>query len=210
VFLNGDDGGFGDRLPIDRRTIGSNDFICVNLPLFKHAYAGTNDSKIVTMDDYDTMSHAYKVMLQKLFDTVPNITPERSAFGGFSNGAHTLGILLARRDKFILEHFQSFYLIEGGFGSFAASAATSEVLPELKRSRFLFMYGDHPNPGDVPDGWMMHDYLARACVLNAKQNHYNLTSVIMHGYGHELPSEYKVLLGDWVRGEKLPPLEINR
>lgn len=205
LFLDGGNGGFGDRLALDRRTIGTNDFICVNLPLFKHAYPDTN-SGLVTMDDYDTLSHAYQVMLQKLFDTVPNITPERSAFGGFSNGAHTLGVLLARRDKFILEHFQSFYLVEGGFGSFAASAATSEVLPELKRSRFLLMYGDHPNPGDDPDGWMMHDYLARACVVNAKQNHYNLTSVVMHGYGHECPPNYTELIGKWVRGETLPEL----
>ena len=34
VFLNGGDGGRGDTLPLDRKTVGSNDFICVHLPLF--------------------------------------------------------------------------------------------------------------------------------------------------------------------------------
>lgn len=202
LFIDGDHGGFGDRLALDQRTIGTNDFICVNLPLFKSVFPGTNGG-LITMEDYETLSHAYQVMLQKLFDTVPNITPERSAIGGFSNGAHALGVLLARRDKFIFDHFQSFYLCEGGFGSFAASAATSEILPALKQCRVLLLYGDHPNPGDDPDGWKLHDYLARACVVNAKQNHYNLTTVVMHGHGHEYPPEYTALTGSWVRGEEL-------
>jgi hypothetical protein len=202
LFLDGNHGGFGDRIALDERTIGTNDFICVNLPLFKKDFPDTN-SGLVRIDDYETMSHAYQVMLQKLFDTVPNITPERSAIGGFSNGAHALGVLLARRDKFIFEHFQSFFLVEGGFGYFAATAANSEVVPELKRSRVLLLYGDHPNPGDPPDGWMLHDYLARACVVNAKQNHYNLTSIVMHGHGHDYPPKYTELTGKWVRGEEL-------
>jgi hypothetical protein len=206
LFIDGSDGGFGDRLALDQRTIGTNDFICVNLPLFKTVFPGT-DGGLITMEDYETLSHVYQVMLQKLFDTVPNITPERSAIGGFSNGAHAVGVLLARRDKFIFEHFQSFFLVEGGFGSFAATAATSEVVPELKKSRVLLLYGDHSNPGDDPDGWMLHDYLARACVVNAKQNHYNLTSVVMRGYGHAYPPQYTALTGSWVRGEPLPEIE---
>src|SRR3974390_729208 len=86
VFLNGSDGGRGDTLPLDRKTIGSNDFICANLPLFKRAFDKA-DGGLVTVDDFETVSRAYRVMLQKLFDTIPNITPERSALGGFSNGA---------------------------------------------------------------------------------------------------------------------------
>src|SRR5262245_13397068 len=38
VFLNGGDGGRGDSLPLDCRTVGSNDFICANLPLFKRMF----------------------------------------------------------------------------------------------------------------------------------------------------------------------------
>jgi hypothetical protein len=208
VFLNGDDGGFGDRLPLDRRTCGTNDFICVNLPLFKCSYTGTNDTKIITMDDCETMSRAYRIMLQKLFDTVPNITPERSALGsalgGFSNGAHAVGVLLARQDDFLLQHFRSFYLIEGGFGPFAASVATPAVSPALKRSRFLLMYGDTFLSADDADGAKMHDHLARACVLSAKLNHIDLTSIVMKGFGHELPPEYNAWLGRWVRGEEVP------
>jgi hypothetical protein len=204
LILDGDDGGFGDRLPLRPGTVGSNDFIYVNLPLFKRTYTGTNDSKIVMMEDYQTMSHTYRVMLQKLFETVPNITPERSAFGGFSNGAHALGVLLARQDSFLLQHFQSFYLIEGGFGSLAASVAAPGVAPSLKGSRILLMYGDTPLPGHDPTLSQMYEHLGRACVLSAQRNHLDLSLVVMRGFGHELPPKYDDVLGMWVRGEELP------
>jgi predicted esterase len=204
LILNGGDGGFGDRLPLRPGTIGSNDFIYVNLPLFKRSYAGTNDSVVVMMEDYETMSHAYRVMLQKLFDTVPNITSERSAFGGFSNGAHALGLLLARSDPFLLKHFQSFYLIEGGFGALAASVTNPDVAPALKGSRFLLMYGDTRLADDDPTYSEMHYHLGRACVLSAQRARVDLTLLVMRGYGHELPPKYELCLKAWVRGEKIP------
>jgi len=207
LILDGGDGGFGDRLPLRPGTVGSNDFIYVNLPLFKRGYSGTNDSTIVMMEDYDTMSRAYRVMLQKLFDTVPNITRERSALGGFSNGAHALGVLLARRDEFTLQHFRSFYLIEGGFGSIAASLSVPDVAPELRGSRVLLMYGDKPLSGQDPTYSTMFESLGRACVLSAKRKHFDLTLVAMQGYGHELPPKYDGILGMWVRGEQLPESE---
>lgn len=203
IFLNGGNGGFGDRMPVDRSTIGSNDFICCNLPLFTTTSSTNADPMVVTMEDYEKVSGAYRVMLQKLFDTVPNITRERSAIGGFSNGAHTIGILLERHDEFILQHFQSFALVEGGFGSVAAVLATPVTASRIAQSRFFVMYGDKftPEYATLP---IIHDDLVRACVLNAQVNHLDLTPVVMHGYGHEWPPKYGDLLGKWVRGEKLP------
>jgi predicted esterase len=206
LFLNGSNGGFGDRMPVDRATIGSNDFICANLPLFKRSLASTKDDVGVVMEDYETVSNAYRVMLQKLFDTVPNITRERSALVGFSNGAHTIGLFLERHDEFILQHFQSLGLVEGGFGSLAASTAGPVIAPAVQHSRIFVMYGDKFSPeyADLP---VIHDDLVRACLLNARTSHLDLTSVVMHGYGHEWPPEYAPLLAKWVRGEKLPLLE---
>ena len=94
------------------------DFICVSLPLFKRAY-DKKDGGRVSMEDFETVSRAYRTMLQKLYDAVPNTTPERSALGGFSNGAHTVAVLLAGQDEFILSHFRAFYFVDGGFGPLA-------------------------------------------------------------------------------------------
>jgi hypothetical protein len=144
-------------------------------------------------------------MLQKLFDTVPNIATERSAIGGFSNGAHALGLLLDRQDEFILRHFRSFELVEGGFGSLAATVGIPVMSPALKKSRILVVYGDKfaPEYATVP---LVHDLLVRGCAANAAMLHFDLMPVIMHGYGHEWPPECGDLIGKWVRGEKLPEI----
>src|ERR1051325_8399651 len=117
--------------------VGSNDFVCVNLPLFKRAY-DTNNGPIITVDDLETISGAYRTMLGKLRQIVPNVQVERSALGGFSNGAHAVALLLAGGDEFILGHFRAFYLVEGG----SALAANALGRPALKSCRFLIMRGD--------------------------------------------------------------------
>jgi hypothetical protein len=201
VFLNGGDGGRGNGLPIGRETVGSNDFICVNLTLFKRAPLDTNDI-VISMRDFETVSRAYRVMLGKLLKTVPNISPERSALGGFSNGAHTTGVLLAGRDKFILQHFRSFYLLEGGFGPLATNILR---LPTMKPYRFLIMRGDQPDD-DQPKSKAEREHnllLARAVELEGQAQSLDFTSLVMKGFGHELPLKYRAVLGCWVRGEKV-------
>ena len=191
VFLNGDDGGRGDTLPRDSKVIGSNDFICASLPLFKRAF-DKRDGVLVTVDDFETASRAYRIMLQKLFDTVPNIAPERSALGGFSNGAHMTALLLAGQDDFILSHFRAFYLVEGG-NPLAANALHRAA---LKPCRFLLMCGDQGN-----------DYLSPALQDRAKAGGLDFTFITMRGAGHEFPLKYQILLGQWVRGERLSDAE---
>jgi hypothetical protein len=202
VFLNGGDGGRGDSLPLDRRTVGSNDFICVNLPLFKH----TNDGALISMDDFSTLSRCYRVMLQRLFDEVPNVTPERSTLGGFSNGAHAVGVLLAGQDEFVLSHFRAFYFAEGGFGPLASNALRKTA---MKPCRFLLLRGDKADD-DTAESKAEREHnthLAQALELEAQEHHLDFTSVVMRGHGHELPSEYNTLLGQWVRGETLANVE---
>jgi hypothetical protein len=191
AFLNGNDGGRGDTLPRDPQTIGSNDFICVSLPLFKQALNKT-DGVLVTVDDFEIVSRAYRAMFQKLVDTVPNIDPERSALGGFSNGAHTTALLLAGQDDFILSHFHAFYFVEGG-NPLAANALHRAA---LKPCRFLLMCGDQGS-----------DYLSPAVEARAKECGLGFTFVTMRSTGHEFPLKYQRLMGQWIRGERLSETE---
>lgn len=191
AFLNGNDGGRGDTLPVDPKIIGSNDFICASLPLFKRAFDKT-DGVLVTVDDFETASRAYRVMFQKLFDTVPNIAPERSALGGFSNGAHTTALLLAGQDDFILSHFRAFYFVEGG----NPLAANTLHRAALKPCRFLLMCGDQGK-----------DYLSPAVEFGAKKHGLDFTFMTMRDTGHEFPPKYQRLMGQWIRGERLSVTE---
>ena len=185
-------------MPIPARKVVPRDFICVALPLFKRAYK-KDDSALITMEDYETLSRAYRVMLQRLFDVVPNTTPERSALGGFSNGGHMVAVLFAGYDEFILQHFWVFYFVEGGFGPLAAHVFQQ---PAVRRCRFLLMRGDRPDAKPEPK---MH--LARALESLAQEHQVDLTSIVMKGHGHELPSEYLRQLGQWIRGEQLSGTE---
>ena|ERR1051325_7760308 len=135
IFLTGGGGGRGDAQPSARELVGTRHFVCVNLPQFKRSYS-TNEAfrgVVISMEDFATVSGAYRTMLQKLLDIVPNITPQRSTLGGFSNGANTTAVLLAGQDEFILRHFDSFFLIEGGFGPLNANILQK---PAMKRCRF--------------------------------------------------------------------------
>ena len=193
VYLDGWDGGRGDRPGIARAIVGPTNFICVNLPLFKRAYS-TNDGDLgllITVDDFETVRRAYCTMLQKLFDAVPNITPERSAFGGFSNGAHATSLLLAGQDDFILHHFQAFYFVEGG--AFLAANTLEKPSPSMKHFRFLFLHGDYSS-----------GFLNGAIEECAKEQNLDFTTVLMPNTGHAFPPKYFAMTGQWIRGEMLP------
>jgi predicted esterase len=193
VYLDGWDGGPGDKQDIARKIVGSRDFICVNLPLFKRAY-NTNDGDLgllVTVNDFEMASRAYRTMLQKLFDAVPNITPERSVFGGFSNGAHATSLLIAGQDEFILHHFQAFYFVEGG--AFLAANTLEKPSPSMQKLRFLFLHGDYSS-----------GFRNRAIEECAKEQNLDFTSVVMPNTGHAFPPKYMAITGQWIRGEKLP------
>lgn len=193
VYLDGWDGGRGDRPGIARAIVGSRDFICVNMPLFKRVYS-TNDGVLgllVSVDDFEMVSRAYRAMLQKLFDAVPNITPERSAFGGFSNGAHTTSLLIAGQVEFILHHFQAFYFVEGG--AFLAANTLEKPSSSIKHFRFLFLHGDYSS-----------GFRNSAIEGFAKEQNLDFTTVVMRNTGHAFPPQYMATTGQWIRGEKLP------
>jgi hypothetical protein len=197
VFLNGGDGGYADA-PVGREIIGTRDFVCVNLPLFKRTFG-----LLISMEDYEVVSRAYHTMLQRLLDAVPNITSERSAFGGASNGAHTTAVLLSGQDGFILRHFQAFYFWEGG-----ADILAGHVLEKAssKRFRFLLLRGDQPEK-DEPLFRDAYTHLCLALEMIAKQNSLDFTSIIVRGYGHEFPPKYFPVIDHWVRGDRLPEVE---
>jgi len=207
IFLTGGGGGRGEAQPSARELVGSRDFICVNLPQFKR-HLDTNEpfrGLSISAEDFDSVSSAYRTMLQKLFDAVPNITSKRSTLGGFSNGANTTAILLAGQDAFILQHFDSFFVIEGGFGALSANILQKSA---MKRCRFLVLRGDLPED-EHPGVREANDYLARALESAAREYRLDFTSVVMRGTGHALPPKYEILLGKWARGETLPVLEGN-
>jgi len=219
LFLGGGTGGPGDAAadirgtePRDRR-----DYIAVNLPLFIKDVNGPPTvpprlqamgvdpdtlKGMIMFDDFEVLSAAYRVMLQKLLDAVPNISRKGSMIGGFSNGAHAVSVLLAGKDEFIMSHFESFVIWEGGIG-LVTNPLGPEDVPALRNHRFLFLMGDQPGSAAAEESakrWL------EALVQGMKKQKIDCSLVVMVGYGHAMPKEYGKLVGNWVRGEPLPAI----
>jgi len=203
LHLDGGGGGKGDNPGGARNIVGPRDYVCANLPLFKKAmdkrdsYGGL----VISMDDFQTISAAYRVMLKKLFEMVPNIDPERSAMGGFSNGAHTTAVLLAGQDETVLEHFRIFYFVDGGVGPLAANCLQKF---SMKRCRFLALAGDQPAAETFRQAFLQ---FFSGLSASARQFKLDFTAVTMRGYGHAFPAPYGKLIGCWIRKEPLPEIE---
>jgi len=200
VYLIGGNGGSGDKVDLGRTVIGPNGYICVAMPLFKRKVDVEEPSRglMVSMDDYAVIASSYKVMLERLFRAVPNITAEGSTFGGHSNGAHTTGVLLAAQDDYLLEHFRAFYLHEGGLGMLLANVLQKR---SLRKARFLVMMGDKTPGGAAQEAPMIR--LMRFIESFTTRAKLDFTYVVMRGYGHEQPPEYLAQIGQWARGEPL-------
>jgi hypothetical protein len=197
--------------------VGSRDFITVNLPLFKEAGAelpteakgldlkkmGLDPSQLILPADGAKLGRAYRVMLQRLLDAVPNITLERSALGGFSNGAHATAALLGCGDDFILAHFRAYVLAEGGMSLGLDTKVLEE--PALKDSRILMLTGEaQADPKMQLARQLFAEPLLEALGRECAARRIDFRRVVMKGYGHQFPREYFPLVDCWLRGKDLP------
>jgi hypothetical protein len=181
VFLDGDKGGRGDGLPIPARMVVPRDFICVALPLFS-----VRTRRILGHDeDYDCEP------------CLPVAQPFRCG-AEYQSGAPWVFQRWTSRScsqamTRYLQHLHVLF-VEGGRATCGACPprACDEKVPLL-----LLLRGDRADAKPEPK---MHR--ARALEYLAEEHHVDFTSIVMRGYGHELPKEYLSVLGQWARGEK--------
>lgn len=174
VYIKGGSGGPEDGGAMARDIVGAEDFIAVQVPLFKKNQP-KGKTLPVMVEDLAVVGAAYRTMREKLAAEVPNIDWERSVIGGHSNGAHTLSMLLAGRDEFITQHFHAFWLHEGGFQLMPAA------MP-IKDSRFLLLVADDAMTGGSEFRQLMLDQTS-LLERQAKLMKLDFQSIIMRGYG---------------------------
>lgn len=217
VFIAGGVGAKGDNVGPARVIVGPRDFVVVALPLFQRVF-DTNEVAGgigIGVDDFETLRSAYRTMLGKLIQTVPGIVTERSTLGGFSNGAHAAGLLIAGKDEFTMEHFRQFVFVDGGVQFLAPFGLTSQVLPKC---RMLFLRSDQPHyiGGNARQpSWNVRpslDKIFDSVGEMARARGLDWTEVVMCGRKHSFPPEFQEVVGQWVRGEKInevPPQEVK-
>lgn len=197
VYLEGGLGGNGENTQFPRRVIGNEDYIVVNFPLFRKAgYDRSSylDGIIVGMDDYSTISEMYRVFLEKLNETIPNIDPERSIIGGHSNGAKTACVLLSAMDETALESFRGFFFVDGGF-TWSSYCRTKE----LEDHYILFVVGG--GRGQQSSG--RKSIVARMDGLRDFANQRGMSNwqfEVVPNREHEFAEEYHEIIRKWAKG----------
>ena len=146
VYVPGNHGGPKGNINNAMAIAGPRGWIVASLPLFKTTIdrGEPGGGVIVSFEDYPVLSRAYRTMLGKLFERVPNIDREHSTMVGFSNGAITIGVLVSNHDDFILTHFSNFCLVDHGMfhlGDLHKSGA--------RDFRYLILVGKHGTAAEL-------------------------------------------------------------
>lgn len=198
VFLRGGQGAGGRRVDVThaKRIIGDKDVISVSMPLFKKDLDPEEPFSGLMLgagDDYPLISRCYRKMLTRLFKTIPNASKGMNAIGGFSNGAHTVSVLLNSVDRFTLRHFRTFFLLDGGF------YITSMHKTALWKKNFAYFVG-----GDRKDK-VRRNILRLVTSVSERAKRYKINMKVrrMPGIGHAFPDKYHRELREWVRSHTL-------
>jgi predicted esterase len=194
VYLDGGWGGVGDETAFPRTVIGDEDYIVVNFPLFRKAGFDAHshlDGMVVGADDYPAVGAAYKTILAKLRNTIPNIDPGRSIMAGHSNGAKTIAVLLSALDQPTLDSFRGFLLVDGGFewGGYCRTH-------ELKDHHIFFLAGGGNDESDAGRRYIVAWTQAmRAFAEKNAMHRWRFQTV--PGHEHEFPPDYFPEIQDW-------------
>jgi hypothetical protein len=179
-------GNVGNALTI----AGPRGWVVASLPLFKSVVdrSEAGGGLLVGFRDDPVIAPAYRALLGRIFELVPNIDTARSAMVGYSNGALTLAVLLSSHDEFTLSHFRSFVLVDQGMFHLTDLHETG-----ARDARYLILVGDQPDMG--------RDLKLRGCALQQdswRLLNVDLTCEIMQGTGHAFPPEVMTRVGQWL------------
>jgi pimeloyl-ACP methyl ester carboxylesterase len=168
--------------------VGPRDFITVSLPLPPASLSP------------EAVGDPYRTMLEKLFLAVTNITTAGNAAGGFAQGADAVATLLASRNEFILQHFNTFFFVKGGSDGLATSLTSTNPFPKPVRALAL-----RCDENDSSSDRQALDRLADGKNATNAVIGLNLSSVRLRGYdGREELSKYLSPIGPWLRGTEQP------
>ena len=199
LYVPGNDGNPKGNMD-NAEAIAPDGWIAATVPLFKKSVDANEPfgGVIVSFEDYPVLSRAYRVMLGRLFETVPNIDAKRSAMVGFSNGAITTGILVSCHDEFILSHFRNFCLVDQGMFHLSDLHKSG-----ARESKFLFLVGDQPEMG--------RDVKLRQAQL--QQDAWKLLGVdvtyrVMTNTGHEFFEPQMAIVRNWLTNDVSPVVPV--
>ncbi len=195
IFLAGGKGGKGNDLNTPKKLMGTEDYIIGNFPLFGQSNgAEPFDGSLVGFDNYPAIATAFKAFMAQINESIPNIDTEQNVIGGFSNGAHTLAVMLSMLDPNFLANFKYVFFIDGGEDwAWAGLSRTTK----LKNHHFLLVYGGG-KPGKA-EWWRQHT-LNRAESYRefAQEWNLDLNVQVIKGFNHGFHKEFYPVVRRWL------------
>ena len=193
VYVPGFHGGPKGNIGNAQTIAGPKGWIVASLPLFKESIDKNEPAAgiMIGFQDYPIISHAYRIILGKLFELIPNIDRAKSAMVGFSNGALTIAILVSNHDEFILTHFKNFCFVDHGMFHL-----TDLHKKYARDGRFLILVGDKLDYGrdlKIKGSQLLQEEWKLLGV--------NLKYQIMNNTGHEFYDRQMAIVGQWLRNE---------
>lgn len=187
VWMDGGAGGDARGSGVGRLIMQGRDFIFVKLPLFKKELNRNPKFSalyITARDDGEIISHAYRTLLGRAYENIPNIDTANNVVGGFSNGSHAIAATFNSGDPWLLERLRHIVLVEGGLGLRGDE--------NIAGRKLLVLYGgaEDRRPGLREAYAAIHE---RALAGGAAA-----TCVVMPGVGHTFPHEYHPVVRDWI------------
>lgn len=195
LYVPGNDGNPKGNMD-NAEAIAPDGWIAATVPLFKKSIDPGEPlgGVIVSFEDYPILSRAYHRLLGRLFETVPNVDPKRSAIVGFSNGSIAAAVLVSCHDDLILGHFRNFCLVDQGMYHL-----TDLHKSGARESKFLLLVGDLPERGREvkirqarlqQDAWKL---------LNV-----DITCRVMSNTGHVFLEPQMEIVRNWLTNEVAP------
>lgn len=202
VFLYGGHGGPAAGPGRGQQIMRNQDFIFVNLPLFKARLDPAGPFKgllITTEQDGGTICGAYAAMLKKIHAVIPNIDTVHGVIGGMSNGANSIVAVFEHGDDYLMGQFRSLVLVEGGWHAIRA-------FDRYREKHILYLHGDYAGQDDWL-GRKMREDLPRATrrfEAEAAAHRLDVTGLKMENTGHDMPVRFDADVRDWLRA-RMPP-----
>jgi predicted esterase len=186
INLNPAAGGRGTGPAVARKITQEQDFVCVDVPLFKARVdppTATNWGERMSIGDEDGKFAwaQYKIMLAKLTELVPNLDPTQGVLGGFSNGGHMTAALIDQSDGEVTSRFSAFFFVEGG--------GRMKRYDLLKGKPMLMMYGNAKSSGRIQE--ISDAATARGATVTVHE---------MPGVGHAFPEVQYPAVQEWLKG----------
>jgi hypothetical protein len=198
VFLHGGQGSTGSEVELPMGIVGKSDYVVATFPLFKKDVNPEEQWGGIGIDflDYPTLSGAFKAFLDRIRETVPNLDPQASVLGGYSNGGNALALMLSALDPTLLKTFRRFFFIDSGVDWTGYARYKS-----LGGHDLLFVVGG----GNAEPEWYRPAMLSRMAYYKEVAQRYGAASrwqvTVVDGASHgDLPKFFPVVQR-WVTGK---------